>query len=630
MSSRSRTKKPNTAKAIPMTASDEATREILLAAMDAWSNPAANLGYGSQSLAEGTEYPLTRLTQNYMLLYSLYRGSGILRRIINKPVEDAVSHWFKVDSQIEPDQIDALERLERRARIKKQLEQAIKWGYLFGGAAALIMIDGQGDQLDQPLDINTVEPDSFKGLYVVDRWSGVYPSDSIVNDIGSPAFGEPEFYRVRTSERGASEMRVHHSRILRFTGDELPYWEKQVEQYWGSSKIETVFDSLKRYDNTLGNIAQLVFQANVWTQKSENLDAFLSMAPTSQQNRLWSSLQAQQRIMSSFNTRIIGENDDLQNHQYSFSGLDKVFEVFQYDMSSVTGIPVTVLFGRSAAGLDATGDADMDNYYALLEGIQENKMRPVLEQLIPILCMSEFGAVPDDINVAFNPVRVPTEKEKADIAGSRTTAIVSAFTAGAINQQIALKELREMSESTGMWSNITDEDIKAADVVASPGDVPPVPGSHLEDMYAADSDWEESKHQRRDDGKFGTGAGNVKKSLTAGENGGKLQSSEIKSNKDFSSGDFKGRVWVEGKGYFRLAKGTKVIKVVPFAGKGTKKALRVAKSLSERFGGDADGWQHARGEGTVDFEGNDCRAELHWFQHENVGRIKMKVKRWFD
>ena len=441
-------------------------------AMDAFANPPAKLGYGAENLTESAEYPITRLTQNYMLLLSLYRGSGILKRIVNKPVEDALSHWYKITSQITPEQSDMLHRLERRTKMRQNLEKGLKWGRLYGGAAGLIMIDGQGDMLNEPLDLNTIEPDSFKGIYIVDRWSGVYPSLEMVDDIGSPSFGEPEYYQVRVNEESTADMTVHHSRILRFTGEELPYWERQVEQCWGSSVIETIFDSLRRYDNTIGNIAQLVFQANIWTQKTEGLEQMLSMAPTAMQNNLWNTLHAQQAIMSSFNTRLIGENDDFQSQAYSFSGLDKVFEIFQYDMSSVTGIPITILFGRSSDGLNATGDGDLENYYTLLDGINENKVRPLIEQLLPVMCMSEFGGIPDDIDFGFNPVRVPDEKEKAEIANSKVTAIVAAHSEGIINDKIALKELRALSEGTGMFSNITDGDIDKADEIPDFPDLP--------------------------------------------------------------------------------------------------------------------------------------------------------------
>lgn len=53
--------------------------------------------------------------------------------------------------------------------------------------------------------------------------------------------------------------KVHHSRLLRFTGDDLPYWESQAEQQWGASVIESIFDELKKRDNVSWNIAQLIF-----------------------------------------------------------------------------------------------------------------------------------------------------------------------------------------------------------------------------------------------------------------------------------------------------------------------------------------------------------------------------------
>jgi phage-related protein (TIGR01555 family) len=450
------------------------------AAQDAYSNPAANIGYGTESMAESVEYQYTRETLNYMQLIALYRGSGILKRIVNKPIEDACAHWLKIDSQITPDQKDAVERCIKQTGLKKKIETGLKWGRLFGGAAGLIMIDGQGDMLDQPLDVDSIEPGSFKGIYIVDRWSGIYPDLNIVDDIGSSAFGLPEYYQVRTSENGAADMKVHNSRIVRFQGEELPYWDMLAEQYWGASIIETVLEELKQYDNTRFNIANLLFQANVWVQKSDDLEQMIAMGSRTAQNKLWDTLHAQSVLRSSFHAQIIGKEDDLSTRQYSFAGLKDVFEVFMYALSSVTGIPITILFGRSPGGMDATGDADMDNYYSLVEGIQENRIRPPMEQLLPIICMSEFGAVPDDINPSFNPVRIPTEKEKSDIAASRTTAILAPFTAGATTQATTLKELKNMSDSTGMWGNITDEDIEQADNVPDIGDVPPQNDLNLE------------------------------------------------------------------------------------------------------------------------------------------------------
>jgi hypothetical protein len=87
----------------------------------------------------------------------------------------------------------------------------------------------------------------------------------------------------------------------------------------------------------------------------------------------------------------------------------------------------------------------------------------VYDKLLPIIMMSTFGAVPDDFDYDFNPVRRPPVDEMADLASKNTDSVTKAFQAGLISQKVALKELRQQSEMTGMWSNITDDDIENAD-----------------------------------------------------------------------------------------------------------------------------------------------------------------------
>ena len=56
--------------------------EAPVVTMDAFSNPAARIGFGTLDLLQATEYPMTRMTQNYQLLTSLYRENWIIQNII--------------------------------------------------------------------------------------------------------------------------------------------------------------------------------------------------------------------------------------------------------------------------------------------------------------------------------------------------------------------------------------------------------------------------------------------------------------------------------------------------------------------------------------------------------------------
>jgi hypothetical protein len=60
--------------------------------------------------------------------------------------------------------------------------------------------------------------------------------------------------------------------------------------------------------------------------------------------------------------------------------------------------------------------------------------------------------------------------EKGTLASTLTASITSACTSSIVGRQTALKELRQQSRLTGVWTNISDEDIAAADNDVEPGD----------------------------------------------------------------------------------------------------------------------------------------------------------------
>lgn len=432
--------------------------------LDSFSNPFTRLGVGQTNLLEAAEYPLTRLTQNYSLLNSLYRNDWIARRVIDTIPEDMLKNWFDLQSQLTPDQISQFDAIVRKTHLKRQLLEGLRWGRLFGGAAGIIVIEGQEDMLDQPLDLDTILPDQYKGLIIADRWSGVYPDSGLVQDLGDPDFGTPEYYTFSMSETDiAYGVRVHHSRVIRFMGRDLPYIERTAENYWGMSELEHVYTELNKRNTTSENIAQLIFQANIRTYKMADLGQMLAATQPEIQKRLYQVMAMQNFLLSNMGMNVMDKEDSLETHQYTFAGLNDIYESFMLDISGASEIPATRLFGRSPAGLNSTGESDLTNYYDKIKQDQESDLRPVLEKLLPILCISVWGMVPDDLDFTFNPVRDTSEEERADLIQQGSAAIVSVFQSGLISQKTALKELRQSGATYGMWSNITDEDIDNAD-----------------------------------------------------------------------------------------------------------------------------------------------------------------------
>jgi len=430
--------------------------------VDSFSNPAARLGFGTPNMLDSTEYVREFITRDFITLNTLFRQNWIVKRVIETVPQDMLKNWYKIDSQISPDALKKLSRLERTTGIRAKTLDALKWGRLYGGAAAVMMIEGHEDILDQPLDFDLIMPDSFKGLLVFDRWSGINPDGiSLVGDVSDPDFGLPEFYTISDEALGIG-LRVHHSRVLRFIGTKLPPVDEITENYWGASIVEPIMQELKKYDNTSFNVAMLVFKACVRIYAMKDIDQ-IGVMDEEALEELYNTLLGMNWMMSNQGLQIIGKDDTFQTHQISFSGLDKVLETFMLDLSGAAGIPVTKLFGRSPAGLNATGESDLQNYYDSIEEMQESELRPVFDRLLPVMCMSAFGAIPEDLEYSFVNCRRPTEEEKKNIATQVANAIVALVNAGIISKKTALTELRNSEEMTGMWASISDEIISQAD-----------------------------------------------------------------------------------------------------------------------------------------------------------------------
>lgn len=431
-----------------------------VATTDAFSNPLFRLGYGSQSPLEATEYPLTRMTDNYALLNSLYRDNWVVQNVVSLMVDDMLREWYTIRGSISPDYLDELERVERTTHLRGKLGLGLKWGRLYGGAAGLILIRGQESMLDQPLDLETIMPGAFAGLMILDRWMGIVPEMGLVKEMGDPDFGLPEYYTVNDST-GRVVAKVHHSRIVRFTGRDLPEIEKIAEVYWGESEVEALYKDVVSHDNVSANMAALTFRANINTMEVQNLEQLFSLGSVEQQKRFWNVMQAQSVMMSNFGFQLVNKGDQMKNTQYTFAGLQEVYESMCLNLCGASRYPMTKLFGRSPAGLNSTGEGDLTNYYDYVDSQREAKLRPALERLLPIMAVSAWGMVPDNLQIDFPPLWTPTAKEVAEIAKGKAEAIVSTYQAGLLNVDTAQKELKRLEDETGMWGSLTDEEIKA-------------------------------------------------------------------------------------------------------------------------------------------------------------------------
>ena len=174
---------------------------------------------------------LTESELNY-----LFRTSGLIRNIVTTYPKDCHREWMKI-SNIEPDMADALrlyltDLSQKIGRIsaKKAFKEASIKGRHYGDGYIFI---GLADGLDpsQPVNLKLIR--SVEWLRVFDRFE-VYPDFDLQGDRR-----HPEFYRVFGSKIAG---RWHHSRVLRFPGNEL-FDDRNTNNGHNDSVIQTMMSS---------------------------------------------------------------------------------------------------------------------------------------------------------------------------------------------------------------------------------------------------------------------------------------------------------------------------------------------------------------------------------------------------
>ena len=451
---------------MPETARKRQTR--ILTALDGYANIAAGLGDYSILASSGTFIP-NNLTWDLPTLTTAYRTSWLAKRIIDMPAEDMTRNWYSLSTSLPEEEIQKLKDLEARHSVKQEITNAIRWSRLYGGSIALMVIRGQERKLDRPLDPELLIPECYGGLLVLDRTSGITPSEEKVTDLDDPDFGEPAYYTVEVFLPGRREetdpatgrvwnapiqVKIHHSRVLRFIGRELPQAERDREDGWGASELEHIWDELKKRENTSANIERLVFQANVTTLKSDDIIGIMATGTTEAQEGVLRALEAENQIRSSYGVQLLGSKDSMENLPYNFGGLSDIYEHVMMDMAGAAEIPATKLFGRSPDGMNATGEADLRNYYEMIAGLQERILRPALEKLLPVMAISCWGYVPEDLRIVFEPVRTMGLTEQMEAADRHSQIVERMVKSGVITKEQAREELTAWSERTGVFTKL--------------------------------------------------------------------------------------------------------------------------------------------------------------------------------
>ena len=432
--------------------------------VDSFVNFAHNLGVGADNALSSASYGFNPITRNRTQLEWMHRGSWLAGIVVDSVADDMTSAGIKHKGSVKPDDIEKIDECATSLGIWNTLNDTIKWSRLYGGGLAVILIDGQDPET--PLRLNTIRKDQFRGLLSLDRWM-VEPSlMDLVTEYG-PNLGNPKYYRVTGQAPALSGVKIHYTRCLRLEGIRLPYWQRLMENLWGLSVLERMYDRMIAFDSATTGAAQLVYKSYLRTLKVKDMRELVA-AGGDALNGLTRYVDMMRRFQGIEGMTVIDAEDDFTADSHSaFAGLSDALGHFELQCSGAAEIPMVRLFGQSPAGF-STGDTDLRNYYDRIKAQQEKELRVDVTKIYRCIAASNGIALPDGYGIEFNSLWQLGEDIKATIAGQDMDTISKAEESGIIDRATALKELRQSSHVTGRFTNITEEMIREAETEGPP------------------------------------------------------------------------------------------------------------------------------------------------------------------
>lgn len=372
-----------------------------------WRNAMSGLGM-QQDKSVYTHYGSARIL-NEKELTQLYLAEGLGYRIISVIPQDATREWVYVwDDKSRA----ILDREFERLGAEEAFYNALVFQRTYGGS--LIIIGAMdGNTIDKPLNLKGIR--SIEYIKAVDNTCvNISESEWDMNP-SSPMFGKIIKYKVRyyINDRYVDQM-IHHSRVIEFKGDPVPTSTfsgvDRKTRYWGMSALQPVYNALSALGSVTQNTLNILLSFNTGTYKFKNLGALLS---SGQEELLSKRLQAIETSSSTMNARVIDSEESYQKEYTSLAGIDQLIGIYMLQLSGVSSIPMTRLFGKSPSGF-STGDADIENYYNFVEAYQKNRLKRPVHLFLNMLC--SLHKLPLDPDFEFNSLYQMNETQKAELA----------------------------------------------------------------------------------------------------------------------------------------------------------------------------------------------------------------------
>ncbi len=384
---------------------------------------------------------------------AMYAEGGLPARVVDMIPDTAVSRGVEITGD------DRVRGELDRLKALPALADAWRWARLTGGGA-IVVVAKDGRALRDPLNLEGLDQLLELKVFTLDDVSA---TEKRYSDPNEANFGMPEVYRVRTQTAGAvaAEFFVHESRLIEVPGDPLPAKMNRKGISWaGRPAVARAFRAIRRYSEGLHWALRLLEKKQQAVHKMKGLAEAIA---AEMEAAIRKRVEMVDAVRNALNGVAVDSEDDYQILSSDMGGVKDTLAEFQIALAAETGIAVTLLFGRSAAGLNATGDGDLEGFYNGVAMGRAAKVNPALERLVSLIraqrTLAGGGEAQGEAwSIAWPPLKPATAKEEAEVrkanaeAQAREMEALSAAVDNGLSQDQAFQYMKQ----EGLYGLIPD------------------------------------------------------------------------------------------------------------------------------------------------------------------------------
>lgn len=384
------------------------------------------------------------ITNNFMLLCRLYAEVGIIQNFIDIPVQHALKGGFEIETkQFSTEDIaELLEEIETQKDIEEVM-YAMIWKRLFGGSG-LITLDRHNPDADFKMDqIQQGDKISFKAADLWELNSNLTIKDDYVpGQMDRLGDGERNFYYYGKY--------LSPSRVKMLKGKRAPSHIRAMLRGWGLSEVEDVIRSINQYIKTGDLTFEVMDEFKIDVYKFKGLAT--SLASKSGQALVQERITTANMQKNYQNGVALDAEDEFDHKHLTFAGLAEIMNENKKNVASDLRIPITILFGQSAAGFNS-GEDDIENFNSMIESAIRPEALHLIKYVVKVRCLTKFGVIPDDLKVTLKPLR---EMSSLDIETMKTQQFTRLSTARG-QGDIDSVEYREAANKQSLFGIQLDE-----------------------------------------------------------------------------------------------------------------------------------------------------------------------------